>query len=144
MRHIIAFAVYCSLSAACGVSARMTQTTPKTTSNSRCVNPTQKMKTSSAATIAAASILIGAADPANAAAAGKGQKLFEANCAECHAAGKKLGAKEMSLQKDALIKGPGLDQQAIENYLKEEFPHKYMPFKFVKIYSKLSFMKEAR
>ena len=79
--------------------------------------------------VAAAVIFGSAVAPANAVPVAKGEKLFEANCAACHAAGKQLNVKEMSLQKDALLKGPGLSQIEIENYLKEGFPHAYMPFK---------------
>lgn len=79
--------------------------------------------------VMAASLFVGVANPASAAVVGKGELIFEANCAQCHAAGKQLGVKKMSLQKDALLKGPGLSQVEIENYLKEESPHKYMPLK---------------
>jgi cytochrome c6 len=87
------------------------------------------MKIVAASTFTAATIIFHDAHAASAAVTDKGEKIFDANCAACHAAGKKLDSKEMSLQKDDLLRGPGLDQTTIENYLKEEFPHKYMPFK---------------
>lgn len=86
-----------------------------------------------------AAVLATMTTPAVAAPA-QGADLFEANCAACHAAGDKLGSKEMSLKKEALEANKrGLDVNEIQKYLQNEFPHTYMPLKLTdQDYTKVS------
>ena len=59
----------------------------------------------------------------------QGEKLFEADCAQCHSAIKKLPGDQTSLQKEALEKyRGGVDETKVKAFVKDEFPHSFMPF----------------
>lgn len=61
---------------------------------------------------------------ANAADVIEGKKLFEANCAACHAGGQNTIVKDKDLQKDTLQKNFGMDAAAIKAYVKDGNVHK--------------------
>jgi cytochrome c6 len=64
------------------------------------------------------------ASAAQAADVAAGQKLFEANCAACHAGGQNLVMKEKTLQKDALSQNVGLDAGKIKAFVQNSGIHR--------------------
>eukprot|EP00977_Amphora_coffeiformis_P016871 scaffold5357_cov208-Amphora_coffeaeformis.AAC.4 len=58
----------------------------------------------------------------------QGQQLFQADCASCHAAVKKLPGDQTLLNRDALGKYRDLDENKIKDFLQNRFPHNVMPF----------------
>ena len=79
-----------------------------------------------AALVVALALTLATITPPNANAADviDGKKLFEANCAACHAGGQNTIVKDKDLQKDALQKNFAMDAAAIEAYVKDGNVHK--------------------
>jgi cytochrome c6 len=69
--------------------------------------------------------------PASAAAdIAKGQTLFQANCAGCHAGGSNLVSESRTLRKEALQTYRGtVDAGVIQTFVQKGMPHKLLPMK---------------
>jgi len=76
------------------------------------------------ATMIVLSPFVAAAGSANAADVAAGQKLFEVNCAACHAGGQNQVVKEKTLQKDALEQNIGLDAGKIKYFVQNSGIHR--------------------
>jgi cytochrome c6 len=60
----------------------------------------------------------------------KGETLFQANCAGCHAGGNNYVSEKRTLQKDAIQQYRGsTDQATITNFVQNGMPHKLLPMK---------------
>lgn len=79
-----------------------------------------------AAPIAIAAIVFSITPPAMATGGDvtKGSQIFEANCAGCHRGGQNFVKEKKTLQKDALEKFVGLDDDKVEKFFKGSFTHK--------------------
>lgn len=68
--------------------------------------------------------------PAGAADIAKGETLFQANCAGCHAGGNNFVSEKRTLRKDALQTYRGtVDAVAIQEFVQKGMPHKLLPMK---------------
>jgi cytochrome c6 len=54
----------------------------------------------------------------------KGNEVFTASCAGCHRGGQNFVNEQKTLQKDALEKFVGLDEEKVEKFFKNSFVHK--------------------
>jgi cytochrome c6 len=60
----------------------------------------------------------------------KGETLFQANCAGCHAGGNNYVSEKRTLRKDAIQQYRGsTDQSTIINFVQNGMPHKLLPMK---------------
>jgi cytochrome c6 len=60
----------------------------------------------------------------------KGQVLFQANCAGCHAGGNNYVQEKRTLRKDDIQQYRGsTDQAVIMNFVQNGMPHKFLPMK---------------
>jgi cytochrome c6 len=60
----------------------------------------------------------------------KGETLFQANCAGCHAGGNNYVSEQRTLRKDALQTYRGtVDAAAIQEFVQKGMPHKLLPMK---------------
>jgi cytochrome c6 len=58
-----------------------------------------------------------------------GSKLFQANCASCHANGMNFVSEKKTLKKDALEKyRKTTDEASIQDFVQKGMPHRFMPF----------------
>mmetsp|Transcript_51510 Transcript_51510/g.78206 ORF Transcript_51510/g.78206 Transcript_51510/m.78206 type:complete len:155 (-) Transcript_51510:45-509(-) len=58
-----------------------------------------------------------------------GSKLFQANCAGCHANGMNFVSEKKTLKKDAIEKyRKTTDEAAIQDFVQKGMPHRFMPF----------------
>lgn len=54
----------------------------------------------------------------------KGNEIFTANCVGCHRGGQNFVSEQKTLQKDALEKFVGLDEEKVDKFFKGSFVHK--------------------
>jgi cytochrome c6 len=60
----------------------------------------------------------------------KGETLFQANCAGCHAGGNNFVSQKRTLQKEAIQQYRGsTDQDVIKGFVQNGMPHKILPMK---------------
>lgn len=70
------------------------------------------------------------APPAFAADIGKGETLFQANCAGCHAGGNNFVSEQRTLRKAAIQTYRGtLDAAPIQEFVQKGMPHRLLPMK---------------
>jgi cytochrome c6 len=62
--------------------------------------------------------------PAHAGEISKGNEVFTANCVGCHRGGQNFVKEQKTLQKDALEKFVGLEEDKVSAFLKGSFVHK--------------------
>lgn len=106
--------------------------TRATTSNNRVVktnHPTPLHQTPSVLAVAPIAIaaLIFSFTPPSMAIEGditKGKEIFTSTCAGCHLGGQNFVKQQKTLQKDALEKFVGLDEEKVEKFFKGSFVHK--------------------
>ena len=89
--------------------------------------PLQDCRWLAAAPITIAALCFSFSTPPVAAAAGdvaKGKEVFTSTCAGCHAGGQNFVKEKKTLQKEALEKFVGLDEEKVETFFKGSFVHK--------------------
>lgn len=58
----------------------------------------------------------------------RGESLFKANCAGCHAGGQNFIKEKKTLKKDALSKFQSLDPDQLQEFVQAKMPHRLLPF----------------
>ena len=101
----------------------------------RSLKPTEAEQAKKQCIQAAASLSVGAflmlANPSPAAAGdvGRGQQLFDMNCASCHGGGNNYVKEQKTLKRDALEKfGVGVEQKGIQDWVTKSQQHKNLVF----------------
>mmetsp|Transcript_8986 Transcript_8986/g.20271 ORF Transcript_8986/g.20271 Transcript_8986/m.20271 type:complete len:157 (+) Transcript_8986:158-628(+) len=129
MRNISLFftAVGLAATASSAFHVPETQTTRTHNSNTRTLSPVQyQCRWLAAAPIAITALIFSFSPPAIASEGDitKGKEIFTSTCAGCHAGGQNFIKEKKTLQKEALEKYVGLDNEKVEAFFKGSLRHK--------------------